>query len=103
MCIRDRVNTVGKSPAGLAINLLGTSDHCMMKLSPPFNSTRKKRMLRTISAYVTIGKVRRCVSSSPIGNMFVVLQSLLAEASVWLQKRNCEMRERLANSNNDAK
>src|SRR5580765_7144488 len=68
-CMNIDVNRVGKSADGLARNRLGTNAHCFTNGSPPLSSTKKNRTFKAISAYVTIGKIRSLLLSSPIGNI----------------------------------
>src|SRR5258706_13159819 len=66
------VNSVRKSPAGLATNRLGTNAHFSINASPPLCSTKKNRMFTASSTYVTIGTVLTPLSSSPIGSISLV-------------------------------
>src|SRR5512132_394867 len=76
------VNSVGKSPAGLARKRRGTKAHLSIKGSPPLSSTKKNRTFNAINAYVTTGTVLSAVLSSPIGNIgFVSLYSGFGTAS----------------------
>jgi hypothetical protein len=67
------VKSVRKSPEGLARKRPGTKAHFPINASPPLSSTKKNRTFRATRAYVTSGTVLRAVSSSPIGNMTLIV------------------------------
>src|SRR5215216_2734772 len=75
-CINMDGKMVAKSPAGLARKRLGTNAQRWIKLSPLLSSTRKNRTLAAIRAYVTMGVSLRSRSSSPIGNIGILLYEI---------------------------
>src|SRR5512142_60245 len=83
------VKSVMKSAPGLARKRPGTKAHLLMNASPPDSSTKKNRALMAIRAYVTIGTVLRELSSSPSGNIPLILLLL----SFWM---SCEVLSREA-------
>ena len=72
---------------GLARNRLGTKAHCPINASPPPSSRKKNRIFTAIKAYVTSGKVRRAVLSSPMGNMRF---SSFLQVGSFATHRQCE-------------
>src|SRR6476659_7697629 len=68
-CMNIDVKSVGKSAEGWLRNRLGTNAHCLTKGSPPPSSMKKNRTFRAISEYVTIGKIRSPLLSSPMGSI----------------------------------
>src|SRR3990172_7024383 len=85
-CMNMDVKIVRDSPKGSARKRDGTKAQRSIKASPPLSSSKKTMAFNAIRIRVTTGTVLRALSSSPIGNMDLLL--LLNGNAIYLINNN---------------